>query len=69
MLGMAAGKLTMGVVGTVAFGVDLHTQDVDENENSEAAQKLISAAQSLFNQNRECLLPPIFEHVTLMALN
>lgn len=48
-----AGKLTMGVVGTVAFGVDLHTQDTDDSENSEAATKLISAAQSLLAQNRK----------------
>ena len=43
----------MGVVGTVAFGVDLHTQDADNSKNSEAAKKLISAAQTLFTQNRE----------------
>ncbi|KAK9905093.1 hypothetical protein WJX75_009533 [Coccomyxa subellipsoidea] len=45
------GRLTMGVVGTVAFGVDLHTQDEDNSKNSEAAKTLISAAQTLFTQN------------------
>lgn len=43
----------MGVVGTVAFGVDFHTQDVDESEKSEAAKELIASAQALFTQNRE----------------
>ena len=46
----------MGVVGTVAFGVDFHTQDVDESEISEAAKELIASAQALFTQNREHLL-------------
>lgn len=50
------GRLTMGVVGTVAFGVDFHTQDVDESEISEAAKELIASAQALFTQNREHLL-------------
>ncbi|CAL8464544.1 g4079 [Coccomyxa elongata] len=45
------GRLTMGVVGTVAFGVDFHTQDVDESEKSEAAKELIASAQALFTQN------------------
>ena len=47
------GRLTMGVVGTVAFVVDLFTQAADNSKNSEAAKELICSAETLFAQNRE----------------
>ena len=33
--------------------VDLHTQENDGSKNSEEAEKLIEAAQTLFSENRE----------------
>ncbi|KAK9901996.1 hypothetical protein WJX75_000629 [Coccomyxa subellipsoidea] len=45
------GRLTMGVVGTVAFVVDLFTQAADNSKNSEAAKELICSAETLFAQN------------------
>jgi hypothetical protein len=44
---MVQGEMTMDVVGTCAFGVQLRTQEV-EKEGTEDARALINAARSIF---------------------
>ncbi|EIE24557.1 cytochrome P450 [Coccomyxa subellipsoidea C-169] len=42
------GYMTMDVVGTTAFGVELRTQEGEKGLNSEEAERLVWAAQSIF---------------------
>ncbi|CAK0783443.1 hypothetical protein CVIRNUC_006642 [Coccomyxa viridis] len=45
------GRMTMDVVGSVAFGVDFHTQENDGSKNSEEAQRLVEASAQIFSEN------------------
>lgn len=47
------GHLTMDVVGSAAFGVELRTQDAERGLNSEEAEKLVWAAQTIFATGSE----------------
>ncbi|KAK9909472.1 hypothetical protein WJX75_002811 [Coccomyxa subellipsoidea] len=42
------GYMTMDVVGTTAFGVELRTQEGEKGLNSEEAERLVWAAQTIF---------------------
>ncbi|KAK9828027.1 hypothetical protein WJX81_001818 [Elliptochloris bilobata] len=57
------GHMTMDVVGTSAFGVDLHTQEGGGRRNSAEAEALINAAQTIFGLGgvTSCpYVPPVF---------
>ncbi|CAL8467564.1 g7102 [Coccomyxa elongata] len=45
------GYMTMDVVGTAAFGVELRTQEGEKGMNSEEAERLVWAAQTIFATN------------------
>ncbi|CAL5219444.1 g1276 [Coccomyxa viridis] len=47
------GHMTMDVVGSAAFGVELRTQEAERGMNSEEAEKLVWAAQTIFATGSE----------------
>ncbi len=44
-----AGHMTMDVVGSAAFGVELRTQEAERGMNSEEAERLVWSAQTIFS--------------------
>ena len=42
------GHMTMDVVGSAAFGVELRTQEAERGMNSEEAERLVWSAQTIF---------------------
>ncbi|KAI8476255.1 MAG: cytochrome P450, CYP711 clan [Monoraphidium minutum] len=47
----ALGTMTMGVVGTTAFGIDLHTQDDPHSNAGAEGHRLVSASQRVFSSS------------------
>ncbi|KIZ06916.1 cytochrome P450 [Monoraphidium neglectum] len=47
----ALGTMTMGVVGTTAFGIDFHTLDDPDSPSAEEGLRLVKASQTVFSSS------------------